>query len=899
MRSTCLLLAVVANLAAAVLPAAALERVWEFDGPTADGWKPTRDVRPIEVSAGVLRVATTGADPGIILADVAFVPSATDWVELRLRASHSGNAQVFWFLEGSERFGDAAFHIPRAGAWVDLAVFPAWGRAGAIRALRLDLYHFGAGCSFEIERIAVRSWPRAGAAAGPGPVWTFAGPAANARWADWRPTPHADVFMSPPLEGAGSPAAGWVAVRLRATEACVPAFRWVDAKTGQAGRLAFPVRGDGVSRTCNLQLSGDPAWSGACILVGLEIPLLLQESVQVEALALTGGPSGPPDVAARYFGFEDAQNRAGRPCRLLAVLENGGGAPTAPATLAIGLPAGLELARGAATAEVPALGPGERFRLTWEVQGPAAGVHEVALGLPGAAVPLARVALILLPARQVTPAAYVPEPRPVASAVDVFMFYFPGWDSPAKWAPIRSETPERKPLLGWYDEANPECVDWQIKWAVENGISGVILDWYWNRGEPHLEHWLRAYRQARYRDQLKLFLLWCDHHGEDVRSPEDMRPLARYWIEHVFTLPGYYRLAGRPVVALFEPDGLRATLGGSAGVRQAFELCQTMAREAGYPGIAFLSANNNYPTAEAATLAAEGYYGATTYHEPGYDYHDCPNQQMRSYAMQVQTAPLKWLDGLQANPTMAYYPVVDSGWDSRPWHAYRGAIVGGRTAARFEEWLRQGREFCVTHKIPLLVLGPANEWGEGSYLEPCTEFGFGMYESVRRVLGQGDPSTWPENLSPADVGRGPYGFDLAAGRTQWTFDAGLQGWSVGSGCVAEVRAGELQVRSTNDDPTLVCAVDFRAESVTEFVVRLRCRGGTAKPNYAQLFWAPEGDSISGAAVVGFVFPDSEETREVRIPLAGAPRWHGRIVQLRFDPACEAGLTVIVDEMRFE
>jgi hypothetical protein len=512
---------------------------------------------------------------------------------------------------------------------------------------------------------------------------------------------------------------------------------------------------------------------------------------------------------------------------------------------------------------------------------------------------VATASLALLPAREVTPAPYVPEPVPVATDLDIFMFYFPGWDSSARWAPIRSEAPERRPLLGWYDEGNPECVDWQIKWAVENGIRGFILDWYWNRGEPHLDHWLRAYRQARYRDRLKLFVLWCDHGGVDVRVPEDMRVLARHWVADLFSLPGYYRLAGRPVVALFEPEGLRAALGGSEGVRQAFAVAQAVASEAGFPGIAFLSANNSFPTDGAATLAAEGYTGATTYHEPGFDYHDCPSQQMRSYEREVRTAPAKWEAAAGAHPAIAYFPVVDSGWDSRPWHGYQAPIVWGRTPVLFEEWLRQGRDFCAARHVPMLVLGPANEWGEGSYLDPCTEFGFAMYESVRRVFGRGDLAAWPGNLSPEDVGRGPYDLEWTTGRREWSFDDGPQGWIAGSGCVIEARDGALELRSTNDDPTLLCAVDLPAETVREVVFRLSCRGGTPKPNYAQLFWGGEGTPVSGASVVGFVFVDSEQPTEYRVPLSASPRWRGRVVQLRFDPCCEAGLTVWIDSVRFE
>ena len=34
----------------------------------------------------------------------------------------------------------------------------------------------------------------------------------------------------------------------------------------------------------------------------------------------------------------------------------------------------------------------------------------------------------------------------------------------------------RKPVLGWYDETNPEVIDWQIKYLGENGISFAFVD---------------------------------------------------------------------------------------------------------------------------------------------------------------------------------------------------------------------------------------------------------------------------------------------------------------------------------------------------------------------------------------------------------------------------------------
>ncbi len=70
-------------------------------------------------------------------------------------------------------------------------------------------------------------------------------------------------------------------------------------------------------------------------------------------------------------------------------------------------------------------------------------------------------------------------------------------DKAVKWDPLRLFAPIRKPLLGYYDESNPEVVDWQIKWAVENGITGFLVDWYWEAGNLTSDSDLHRYNQAQ------------------------------------------------------------------------------------------------------------------------------------------------------------------------------------------------------------------------------------------------------------------------------------------------------------------------------------------------------------------------------------------------------------------
>lgn len=54
----------------------------------------------------------------------------------------------------------------------------------------------------------------------------------------------------------------------------------------------------------------------------------------------------------------------------------------------------------------------------------------------------------------------VPEPRPLKSSVEITAVYYPGTEQMSEWDMVAQTCPERKPLLGWYDEGNPEAIDW-------------------------------------------------------------------------------------------------------------------------------------------------------------------------------------------------------------------------------------------------------------------------------------------------------------------------------------------------------------------------------------------------------------------------------------------------------
>ena len=112
---------------------------------------------------------------------------------------------------------------------------------------------------------------------------------------------------------------------------------------------------------------------------------------------------------------------------------------------------------------------------------------------------------------------YVPKPSPATSDRIVAAHYYAAWKKGAAgihegFNDLAEEFPDRTPLMGYYDEENPEVCDWEIKWALEHGINCFIYCWYRkkdNAGKPVTVNDLRcghgiheAFFNARYQNYI-------------------------------------------------------------------------------------------------------------------------------------------------------------------------------------------------------------------------------------------------------------------------------------------------------------------------------------------------------------------------------------------------------------
>ena len=868
---------------------------WAFD-KDIESWQPNDQLRNVTFADGAISFDVGDYDPILVSPELAIPATPWQGICFRMRATRGGTCSLFWTETLEGQYGGFSeekkelFVLRGTGDWEDICVQPFWGKIAQLKRLRLDVYE---NAHFEIDYIRVVSWGDAPSETTATSTWDLRDAATG-----WRSLSGSSKIISPPLRMALGENT-WAAITLASNKPGVASLLWASSAWNGAHSRWIEIVPDGREHVYNVQLEGEDLKQSPIALLGLDLP----EGVTPISVALGTEPTGPVDLRVTYAGAENAAARPNKPFNVLACFSNYGGTATTAQTVTLGLPEGLRLVGGESTQSLRALAFEERAELRWSVVSERPGDYAISISGDGAEHVNAKGVVRVLSEVNVPAATYVPVPRPIETSIDIAAYYFPGWEAPVKWDCIRNTAPVRKPMLGYYDESNPECVDWQIKWAVENGVKVFLVDWYWSRGEQFLTHWMEAYKKSKYRDQLKIAIMWANHNSPGSHSPEDWASATKTWIEDYFRLDSYYRIDGKPAFFLWDPRNLRNDLGGGDGAKAALEHSQQLARDAGFDGIHFVALNTVYSEASIKQVAADGYAGVTEYHEwGGLSSQVYPGRRVE-YGDIAKDIVETWNEKHTVTQPLKHYPVVDTGWDPRPWHGEQSFIVQNRTVAHFKTLLSLAKDHVESSKPGLLILGPWNEWGEGSYIEPCNEFNFEMLEAIRDVFGTGDRAQWPVNIGPGDVGLGPYDYAPPKPVTSWNFDDGLGGWR-GFMNVSRVRAenGAMLFVTTSTDPALVAGPSGLDANVRKtFRIRMSAKTSDAQTQslLAQIFWSRAGKATSEENSVNFTINADGQMHDYAIAMDANQGWRGDINLIRLDPCSVHSVEFAIDSVSVE
>jgi hypothetical protein len=895
---------------------------WTFDRDgDMQGWQPNSHLTGVTVTNGVLACRAVGSDPILELRPLLDLPTSPwQMIEVRLRSSQSGPCEFFWSNTTQGRYGGFSqdkttrFQVDGDGQWHTYRLLPFWHRERKLVRLRLDVYD---GTSFTVDFIRVLEL------AMPPPAsraefdftrglqgWQVVGDGSC------RSTPkglamtlsNTEAFLlSPPLQ-VRADGQSFVSVQVAAQNesAALPREFTLFFATDQAPglhTLRVPDTGGAAERLYNLDMLAVPGWRGRVMALGLRTSHGTGAAACLRSLRISDDPQGPPQLDPVSFALEDAAPRAGAPSTLRAIVSNTGGTTATNLQAKLGLPGEIQLLSATPTNSwVARLGAGEEAEFRWRVRAakPLTGTATLQLIADNGSradlgTPLAFSAELGLPK-----AAYVPEPKPVRGECEVGAYYFPGWKSASQWHPLQ-RFPERRPVLGWYHEGDPEVADWHIKWAVEHGITFFAYDWYWSQGARQLEHALHdGYFKARYRHLLKFCLLWANHNAPRTSSLEDCVAVTRYWIELYFRRPEHLTIDGKPVMIIFSPHRLTEDLT-SDGVKRAFEAMRAECQRAGLKGLHLVACVGDVGGARQA--ATEGYDAVTAYNWPSLGMTGGSGMYAPFEAL-LGGYRRHWEHLLGQSPIPLSPLPICGGWDSRPWHGDNNLVRFGRTPELFKRHLQDAEQLLETRNPKLgtrnLVLIEAwNEWGEGSYIEPHREFGFGYLDAIRDVF-----TVAPRrhtDLTPPDVGLGPYDVPPPEpSRTAWDFERDEEGWN-NTMDLADVKSagGVLAARTTGRDPAFFGPpIQIQASEFGSVVLRMKLErtGNQPLSDTAQLFWRTSRLPESEASSARFAVTADGQWHDCQVDVGRNPRWRGVITRLRLDPCNQPKVGVAIDSI---
>ena len=376
------------------------------------------------------------------------------------------------------------------------------------------------------------------------------------------------------------------------------------------------------------------------------------------------------------------------------------------------------------------------------------------------------------------PDTRIPPPEKVSSDYYLACHYYPGWNIETNgYSDFKCilDHPDRKPLIGWYDESLPEVADWQVKWALEHGINCFIFCWYRtraNEGKPvtfdalHKAHQLPAFEKSNYAKMMDFAIMWECNVGTVTDERDLLDNLVPYWVEHYFRKPNYLKFGNKPVLFVYECNfKLLTRLGSPEKVRHALVAASEKVREYGFDGIHYMAENRTTDTKQLDTLKQCGYSEAFAYCW----WNHRPETMTQEDSMSFQLA--------NNRTRLAYDPkfivlTASQSWDPFPWWGRNGEDPDTMWRWKLEpsNWRKVLEEVKkLADSMPadavgrrFIMLDNWNEWCEGHYIAPHRSGGFKYLQAVREVFTKRD--NLPDYRLPHDLGLGPYdkGIDWAA-----------------------------------------------------------------------------------------------------------------------------------------
>lgn len=281
------------------------------------------------------------------------------------------------------------------------------------------------------------------------------------------------------------------------------------------------------------------------------------------------------------------------------------------------------------------------------------------------------------------------------------------------------EFPGREPIWGWRNDTQ-QIMERQIDLAADNGVDFFLYCWYWKNDRGSLNEAaiksdpkhtsLDLYFKAKNKKKIQICLLIANHQGAEIIGNGNWEAAVMHWVQY-FKDPQYVIVDGKPLVVIFGT-------GDEAINDEQISVMQEAAVKAGFKdGLAIAGCGGN---AKRKAFTYSTHYNLTTGYSSG--------SEEKPFQILIDKAKPNWV-GTEEQP---YIPVLNSGWDKRPWEGpdglnqVEGWYFTGDTPELFKSflsdaitWMDQNPTKTTRERLTLIYAW--NELGEGGYLVPTKD----------------------------------------------------------------------------------------------------------------------------------------------------------------------------------
>ena len=291
---------------------------------------------------------------------------------------------------------------------------------------------------------------------------------------------------------------------------------------------------------------------------------------------------------------------------------------------------------------------------------------------------------------------------------------------------------EPETLLGYYDEGDPESADWEIKWMVEHGIDVQAFCWYADTSTAPLkfpsnsQQLHHGYMYGQYSDYMKYVIIWEAAGTNKLTSEQFRNNTVPYFFENYFLDERYLKIDNKIVLPVYSAATLyeAKNLGSPEAMKAEFDYLEEVAKSYGFDGVILLSSGSGNSNAQLQTM---GFDGVCAYNW---------GTEGKKYSTNVERNTKSAAEAEKFG--MYFVPTASVGFDSIPWHYEREGLMTVEDFKKTNEWIRDTYLPQYSKKVSwadkLVWLSTWNEYGEGTYMMPAGQNGFGYVDVIRDVF---------------------------------------------------------------------------------------------------------------------------------------------------------------------